>query len=218
MRMSDVKTCRDVELRSPAPDRSLENIRRILCKYSSAKDFRSAGGNLFIAPLEKGDLSFLHKLFVGCSDEDIEKLSYCLGFLPPPEWSELLKLTDGAILFDNTLAFYGIKSDLNRSLDLEKQVPYSLLLALDEWKERGDPEWVPLGSLSAATLSFDLQCNQAGEVRLGASKVGYRRFPSIFVATENLCVLLESLTSDIGLIDDSGHELETNIFSLLRGS
>jgi hypothetical protein len=194
---------------------SLSSIRRILYKYADDGLVRCEGGATFIRPLGKGSLSFLHKLYAGCSDAEIRAITTIIGFNPPDDYIAFMKLTDGAALFDNTLSVYGLKSNAARSVQLQDQAAISLKNKVGLQRSMGNYEWIPVGSVSAATVVFSLEMDCNCRVRFGSEERGFRQFLNFLEAVEFLMAVEDNLSNKNGLIDESGVELERDLLALV---
>ena len=104
----------------------LLGLERIVFRYEGKGKLVARNGTTFICPLKGGPLFYLHKLYhLGDADQTAE-LASLLTFAPPTDYAAFMNRCNGANLFDNALAIYGIISRLNRGLDIEDVQPISL--------------------------------------------------------------------------------------------
>ena len=192
---------------------ALRNISKILCKYADCSKTIECNGRTFINKIGIEDLSFLHKLFPRCTDEEIELLSKNYRVILPKEYAYFLMWSNGAILFDGTMFIKGIGCEVSRSFLIEDQNAVSLISDL-ELSRIGDGGWITLGLVSAKSRTFEIRSNSNGITRFGQKDCSFMEFPTFFSCLELVITILDNLTDRDGLRDPSAQELENEMLSL----
>ena len=183
----------------------VEEIRSKLWSLSK-DDILELKNGTFIYNLEYGPLSYLHKIFSGCSKDDIVFIQKLIGFRLPSDYMEFLEFCNGCTLFDNTLFIYGANSRIERSISLEDQVAESLERVLDNLKQSGklhpNSHWVPVGAVAAYDKSFGIELSQNGASRLTSSSGSSAVFGGFIDCLDFLVALLERFCG-VGRMSDS---------------
>lgn len=117
----------------------------------------AVNGTRFICQVPSmGPLGYLHTLYAPCTDDMLEEISEVLGFPLPKSYSSFMRLHNGATLFTNTIAIYGLNKEFTRSLKDEDQAAISLADRCRAFKAVSNIDWLqgwrPVGSAAASNL------------------------------------------------------------------
>lgn len=199
----------------PSFETGMALLQPIVADFDKSDITVLENGSRFFSPLGKGSLSFLHKLFPGCNATDLKKIEKILGFKTSDDYRGFMSSTDGALLFDNTLIVYGLRHNMSRSLRLEDQTSISLENEVNLRRRIQRTSWLPIGSVSAATVTLLIEMQEGNYVRLGLDSFGYKEFSSFSMCLQVLMGVISNLSDSSGLKDNTGFELEREMLSLL---
>lgn len=90
---------------------------------------RLASGAILIrenCPRQRGELAYLHAIFAGLSDQEIETLEMHIGFKLSVPLVDFYRQANGMILFGNSLAISGLRKFPGRSADESAWQPIGL--------------------------------------------------------------------------------------------
>ncbi len=195
----------------------LEGIRRQLFVYADECVERLANGTTLICPLGYGAQAYLHKLFSGATKSELEQINQALGFPSPKDYECFMLFSNGATLFDNTLFLFGTRPNWSRSLAVEDIAPLSLLENIGTFQRlHPGSVWSPVGSISAARVSYSIQLRSDGNTRVASDTDDARTFPTFFAFLEVILSLFNTLADCGGLRDETGERLEKEVDALLR--
>lgn len=192
----------------------LNFLRQLISEYSREPAPSAIETPIFIGKLGAGELSFLHKIFPGCSDKDILEISLAMGFNPSRDYIAFMQYTNGCILFDNSLYIYGTKSNASRSLLLQDQTAVSLFEEREHAQATGnigEVGWATVGSVSGATEKFNIDISEDGPTRLVSEQSTQKLFSSFSLCMKTLIKVISSISDRNGLKDGTGVELQREI-------
>lgn len=191
------------------------DILSILFKYKSCGVTVSKSDAVFICPIGKGSLSYLHKLYRGFDAEDLAWIRSVVGFRLPPDYVDFSALIGGATLFDNTMFLYGVRANLARSLHLDDQAPVSFdTVPSNVCSDDPLHEWASVGSISTYNKRFNIQISASGVASLQG--IDQRKCFSNFASClRELIILLDQFVDERGLSDDGAKALEHEITAFM---
>jgi hypothetical protein len=194
----------------------LEAVQALLSDH----EILTCNGHRFAGKLPGGPLHFLHKVYRGCSPKELGELIRLSAMSLPDDYVRFMSWADGATLYDNTLALFGIRDDNSRSVALEDAAAISLPARLHLLRQMGrwdqTRRWQPIGSLACATETFDIEISPSGHCRVADGHGAAREFPDFSECLLSLIGLLSNLSNANGLMDDSGFQVQQEIGALLR--
>lgn len=191
-------------------------LDEILFKYRNCGIVRCSTGSLFVCKIGHKPLDYLHKLFGPSKDITKDYLKEIFGFDVPIDYMRFMACFNGAVLFDNTFAIYGLGSERGRGLCLEDQKAISLM---DEWECRNwglcpENPWRPFASISGHETLFHVEISPTDQVRIsdGKKSVVLGRFSE---ALSRLAFILDQLSDEYGMKDKSKRAIDIEIELLI---
>lgn len=198
----------------------LNLIEELIFEFSENGTLTTDSGSTFVAPLRQlGPLFYLHRIFRGCTKDELDSISGPRGFRPPLDYLAFMKFSDGAILFDNTFFVFGTRENLSRDIDPEKLTPPNLRTENTDYERRtGDSERLCVGSVVGDTKRYFIVIRPDGNVLLRDEGRGTSEFSTFFDCILTVAAKLRSISNAQGLLDDTGLAVETQMQALLSPS
>jgi hypothetical protein len=195
----------------------IETIAPILYRYKDKGSIRSANGSEFICKIDGAPRRFLHRLYKGSEDTAL-KIAELWGKPLPASYREFLTRLNGATLFDNSFSIFGLPEEFNRSPSFEDEhaLPINHLM---EDRRLLDPARalieLPVASVLAANELFDADLRLDGSITLRDERGNAREFASFADFAGSICMLLDNLSDENGLRDDSCEELQHEMIEFI---
>jgi hypothetical protein len=196
----------------------LAGLDEVILRYECAGRYECENGSIFICPIGKEPLRYLHKLFINNDKQLSSKLERAFKYTPPEDYLNLMNCYNGMTLFDNTFSIYGLYTDFSRSLRLEDQRPISLQneIVSKNWLFGPENSWRPIGSVSGYEKLFELEIDPSGRARLlcgeGVAKVSASFKELLF----DVGSILDRLSNQEGMIDASKRSIDVEMGAFLR--
>jgi len=148
-------------------------------------------------------------------------LETILGFALPREYRSFMALYNGANLFNNTIAIYGLGGNFSRSLCLDGQSAISIDEENQFYKALRTRDWSlgwrVVGSAVALQKS-QLVIRASGETRFETSDGKVKTFASFFDALLQLIAVADRHFGCEGFCDESYDDLEAEYCAISSGA
>ena len=195
------------------------SITPILYRYKGRGSVTTPNGSEFICKIHGAPLRFLHKLYMG-SEETAYEIADLWREPLPACYRQFLTRFNGATLFDNSFHIFGLPKDFNRRLSLEDRHAFPITHVMKERRVLAQADAanvLPVASITATEL-FDADLRPDGSVILKDEHGNARAFASFADFVGSLCVLLDNLSDENGLHDDSCEELQREMIGFIAAA
>lgn len=162
----------------------------------SADDKMLANGGRFVGRLGgAGSYRYLHQLYSGLADEELDNIAELFGFDLPQDYKEFLRRCGGCDLYAHSIYIFGYDENRARSLDPEAFRAVGVVSELKDYKLVHPNEfidgWRPIGVCGFNQRAY-LCINGAGTGRLISSSSS-TTFPSFMDMLGYLTTCLRSI-------------------------
>ena len=134
--------------------------------------------------------------------------------------ADFLDWSDGATLFDATVAIYGFVEYPSRSLDLQDQTALSLSFENEIFAavspERWGAVWMRIGSLVGWSTRLVLEAHESGQCAISCENGPSKEHRDFLQMLETVVGRVGSCFTCSGVIDVSYRELEAALVSLIQ--
>lgn len=194
------------------------SFAKSLFECDDASSLKLDGGNRFIRKLpDDRSLGYLHTLYSGVNDADLERMSASIGRELPEEFQSFLRWSNGATLFDSHVYVFGSVERLSRSVDPEKRQPISIesenRIFSATNSGRWHDGWTRVGAVVGWNTKFEIELNCDGTCAVWSNDGHFSARSFRQCLSTILDHILPCFSCD-GITDKSYAEIEAALFNL----
>ena len=105
-----------------------KKILNRLRKFQKFGTEKQPNGTLLIGKAPHiAPLAWLHTIYKGLNEKELENLEKEVGTKIPEDYIEFLKFSNGLNIFNTTFNLYGLRNSFNRQNEIKNRLPFSLV-------------------------------------------------------------------------------------------